>query len=99
MLAHFTALSLVTTSILLANNGQTKAEDLALKDAVSMAGMQLFLNSGAPGLIIAVVQGDNSIIQAAMSSRTRIRFSVSPPFPRFLPVICWPHSPRKANSS
>lgn len=64
MLAHFTILSLATASILLAHNVQTEAEDLALKDAVSMAGMQLFLNSGAPGLIIAVVQGDNSIIQA-----------------------------------
>ncbi len=42
MLAHFTILSLATASILLAHNVQTKAEDLALKDAVSMAGMQLF---------------------------------------------------------
>ncbi|ERM01183.1 hypothetical protein Q644_22935 [Brucella intermedia 229E] len=107
MLAHFTILSLATASILLAHNVQTKAEDLALKDAVSMAGMQLFLNSGAPGLIIAVVQGDKSIIQAygetappaAMSSRTRIRFSVLPPFPRFLPVMCWRRSPPKANSN
>jgi D-alanyl-D-alanine-carboxypeptidase/D-alanyl-D-alanine-endopeptidase len=63
MLTHCTALWLITSGSLLAGYSQTEAEDLALKDAVSMAGMQLFLNSGAPGLIIAVVQGDNSVIQ------------------------------------
>lgn len=64
MLAYFTTVSLVATSLIFTASSKAKAEDLALKDAVSMAGMQLFLNSGAPGLIIAVVQGDDSVIQA-----------------------------------
>lgn len=64
MLAYFTTVSLVATSLIFTDSSKAKAEDLALKDAVSMAGMQLFLNSGAPGLIIAVVQGDDSVIQA-----------------------------------
>ena len=40
-----------------------RAADLALQDAVSMAGMQLYLNSGAPAVIIAVVRGDQVVIQ------------------------------------
>lgn len=39
-----------------------RADDLALRDAASMAGMAMFLNSGAPGLIIAVVRGDDSFV-------------------------------------
>src|SRR3546814_18472214 len=35
-----------------------------LKDAVSMAGMQLYLNSGAPSLIIVAVRGDDTVIDA-----------------------------------
>ncbi len=106
MLAHFTILSLATASILLAHNVQTKAEDLALKDAVSMAGMQLFLNSGAPGLIIAVVQGDKSIIQAY--GETAPGSNVEPDahsvfriasVSKVLPVMCWRRSPPKANSN
>ncbi|PPQ16415.1 D-alanyl-D-alanine-carboxypeptidase/endopeptidase AmpH [Bradyrhizobium sp. AC87j1] len=40
-----------------------RAEDLALHDAVSMTGVAMFLNSGAPGLIVAVVRGDDSVVQ------------------------------------
>lgn len=40
------------------------ANDLALQDAVSMAGMQLYLNADAPAVIIAVVRGEESVIQA-----------------------------------
>jgi D-alanyl-D-alanine-carboxypeptidase/D-alanyl-D-alanine-endopeptidase len=39
------------------------SDDLALRDAASMAGVAMFLNSGAPGLIIAVVHGDDSYIE------------------------------------
>jgi D-alanyl-D-alanine-carboxypeptidase/D-alanyl-D-alanine-endopeptidase len=39
-----------------------RADDLALRDAASMAGTAMFLNSGAPGLIIAVVRGDDSFV-------------------------------------
>ncbi|MCD0503150.1 D-alanyl-D-alanine-carboxypeptidase/endopeptidase AmpH [Bordetella petrii] len=41
-----------------------RAADLALSDAVSMAGMQLYLNSGAPAVVVAVVRGDDTVIQA-----------------------------------
>jgi D-alanyl-D-alanine-carboxypeptidase/D-alanyl-D-alanine-endopeptidase len=43
---------------------QSSAEDLALTDAVSMTGMALFLNSGAPALTIAIVRGDECIVQS-----------------------------------
>jgi len=42
---------------------RTLADDLALGDAASMAGIAMFLNSGAPGLIIAVVHGDDSYVE------------------------------------
>jgi D-alanyl-D-alanine-carboxypeptidase/D-alanyl-D-alanine-endopeptidase len=41
---------------------QSQATDLALQDAAAMAGTGMFLNSGAPGLIIAVVKDDDSFI-------------------------------------
>lgn len=44
--------------------GRAQAGDLALRDAVSMTGTALFLSSGAPGLIIGVVRGKESVIQA-----------------------------------
>ncbi|MDH2384435.1 D-alanyl-D-alanine-carboxypeptidase/endopeptidase AmpH [Bradyrhizobium sp. CER78] len=44
-------------------SGQAAAEDLALRDAVTMTGTAMFLNSGAPGLVLAVVRGDDSIVQ------------------------------------
>jgi len=41
-----------------------RAADLTLTDAVSMAGMQLYLNAGAPAVLIGVVRGDDTVIQA-----------------------------------
>jgi D-alanyl-D-alanine-carboxypeptidase/D-alanyl-D-alanine-endopeptidase len=38
------------------------AEDLALRDAASMAGVAMFLNARAPGLVLAVVRGQDSIV-------------------------------------
>ena len=43
--------------------GPARATDLALQDAVSMAGMQLYLNAGAPALIIAAVRGNDVVVQ------------------------------------
>lgn len=43
---------------------QASATDLALQDSVSMAGMQLYLNAEAPAVIIAVVRGEDTVIQA-----------------------------------
>jgi D-alanyl-D-alanine-carboxypeptidase/D-alanyl-D-alanine-endopeptidase len=42
---------------------RTFADDLALRDAASMAGIAMFLSSGAPGLIISVVHGEDSYIE------------------------------------
>ncbi|MBO9354747.1 D-alanyl-D-alanine-carboxypeptidase/endopeptidase AmpH [Bordetella petrii] len=60
-LSRFAFLALSASCALSANT--SNAADLALEDAVSMAGMQLYLNAGAPGLIIAVVRGDDTVIQ------------------------------------
>ncbi len=60
-LSRITAMTLSAACFLGAS--QARATDLALQDAVSMAGMQLYLNSGAPGLIIAAVRGDEVVIQ------------------------------------
>lgn len=61
VLSRFTTLALTAACVLGAS--PARATDLALQDSVSMAGMQLYLNAGAPGLIIAVVRGDDVVIQ------------------------------------
>ena len=43
-------------------HGQAAAEDLALHEAASMSGVAMFLNARAPGLILAVVRGEDSFI-------------------------------------
>lgn len=48
--------------LLLATPISAHASDLALRDAASMTGTAMFLNSGAPGLIIAVVRGDDTVV-------------------------------------
>lgn len=48
--------------LVLALASGARAEDLGLRDAVAMAATAMFLNSGAPGLIVAVVQGDQTEI-------------------------------------
>jgi serine-type D-Ala-D-Ala carboxypeptidase/endopeptidase len=40
----------------------TRADDIVLKDAASMTGGVMWLSSGAPGLVLAVVRGDASIV-------------------------------------
>ncbi|WMD19978.1 D-alanyl-D-alanine-carboxypeptidase/endopeptidase AmpH [Achromobacter seleniivolatilans] len=59
--SRFTTLALTVCAL---GANPARATDLALQDAVSMAGMQLYLNSGAPAVIIAVVRGDETVIQA-----------------------------------
>src|SRR5262249_56289874 len=39
-----------------------RAGDIVLKDAASMSGAILWLSSGAPGLVLAVVRGDESVV-------------------------------------
>lgn len=55
------AISIVAGSLMAAPN-PLRASDLALRDAAAMTGVAMFLNSGAPGLIIAVVRGDESFV-------------------------------------
>jgi D-alanyl-D-alanine-carboxypeptidase/D-alanyl-D-alanine-endopeptidase len=52
------AIGLVLTAV----PGPAQATDLALRDAAGMSGTAMFLNSGAPGLIIAVVRGEDSFV-------------------------------------
>ncbi len=61
--AHFIRALLITSALTFVTVQHASTEDLALKDAVSMTGMALFLSSGAPALTIAVVRGDESIVQ------------------------------------
>lgn len=64
--------SLVLTSLIVLT--PVRADDLALRDAASMTGTAMFLNSGAPGLIIAVVRGDDSFVagfgETALGNKT-----------------------------
>lgn len=60
-----TAESLATwfmAGLLLLAPNSASASDLALRDAAAMAGTAMFLNAGAPGLVIAVVRGDESVV-------------------------------------
>src|SRR3546814_12874365 len=67
MLASRVLLRLTTFAVAFASAlgfNQAGATDLALKDAVSMAGKQLYLNSGATSLLILAVRGDDTVIDA-----------------------------------
>ena len=59
--SHVSTVTLATACVIGLNTA--KAADLALTEAVTMAGMQIFLDSGAPGIVIGVVQGDDIVIQ------------------------------------
>lgn len=61
VVSRFTSVAVMAACVLGAS--PARATDLALQDAVSMAGMQLYLNSGAPALIIAAVRGNEVVIQ------------------------------------
>lgn len=58
-----TGIGLAMLAMLIFGPERAPAEDLALQDAVTMTGTAMFLNSSAPGLILAVVRGDNSVVQ------------------------------------
>ena len=46
-----------------ASANPARADDIVLKDAASMAGAVMWLSSGAPGLVLAVVRGEESIVR------------------------------------
>lgn len=60
--ARLAVCSLLTVLFSAGWQRQAVAEDLALQDAASMAGVAMFLNARAPGLILAVVRGEDSFI-------------------------------------
>src|SRR6266481_814039 len=45
-----------------ASANPAKADDIVLKEAASMTGAVMWLSSGAPGLVLAVVRGEESIV-------------------------------------
>src|SRR2546430_12516494 len=45
-----------------ASANPARAADIVLKDAASMAGAVMWLSSGAPGLVLAVVRGEESVV-------------------------------------
>src|SRR5262249_4101621 len=45
-----------------ASANPAQSADIVLKDAASMAGAVMWLSSGAPGLVLAVVRGDESVV-------------------------------------
>src|SRR5262249_56236813 len=49
----------------------TRASDIVLKDAASMSGAILWLSSGAPGLVLAVVRGDEFVVLGYGETRPR----------------------------
>src|SRR5260370_22460299 len=45
-----------------ASANPARAADIVLKDAASMAGAVMWLSSGAPGLVLAVLRGEESVV-------------------------------------
>src|SRR5258707_11305682 len=45
-----------------ASANPARADDIVLKDAESMAGAVMWLSSGAPGLVLAVVRGEEAVV-------------------------------------
>src|SRR5262249_59209725 len=47
----------------------SRADDIVLKDAASMTGAVTWLSSGAPGLVLAVVRGGESVVLRFRATR------------------------------
>jgi D-alanyl-D-alanine-carboxypeptidase/D-alanyl-D-alanine-endopeptidase len=45
-----------------ASANPARADDIVLKDAASLTGVVMWLSSGAPGLVLAVVRGEESVV-------------------------------------
>ncbi|SFV17198.1 D-alanyl-D-alanine-carboxypeptidase / D-alanyl-D-alanine-endopeptidase [Methylobacterium sp. 174MFSha1.1] len=52
----------LSACLMIAPVGQAAAADLALREAAALAGMAMYLDSGAPGLVLAVLRGDESLV-------------------------------------
>ncbi len=49
-------------ALLLAAASPARADDIVLKDAASMSGAVMWLSSGAPGLVLAAVRGEDTVV-------------------------------------
>jgi D-alanyl-D-alanine-carboxypeptidase/D-alanyl-D-alanine-endopeptidase len=56
------SLTTILAMLLVFAPATTRADDIVLKDAASMTGTVMWLSAGAPGLVLAVVRGDESIV-------------------------------------
>jgi serine-type D-Ala-D-Ala carboxypeptidase/endopeptidase len=55
-------LTTILAALLVCAAATTPADDIVLKDAASMTGAVMWLSSGAPGLVLAVVRGEESVV-------------------------------------
>src|SRR5919204_654165 len=55
-------LTTILAMLLIFASGTTRADDIVLKDAASMTGTVMWLSAGAPGLVLAVVRGEDSVV-------------------------------------
>ena len=56
------SLTALLAILLIGGPATARADDLVLKDAASMSGAVMWLSSGAPGLVLAVVRGGDSVV-------------------------------------
>src|SRR5260370_7527293 len=66
-----------------ASANPARAADIVLKDAASMAGAVMWLSSGAPGLVLAGVPGEESVVLGDREPPPA--HNVHPPPPSLLP--------------
>jgi D-alanyl-D-alanine-carboxypeptidase/D-alanyl-D-alanine-endopeptidase len=56
------AIGSLLLATLLATPGQSEASSALLEEAVGLSGLVLFMESGAPGMVLAVVHGDDHLV-------------------------------------
>ena len=65
--------AMVAALLACATGSSARADDLVLKEVASMTGLVLWLSSGAPGLVLAVVRGDESLVLGFGEARPGIK--------------------------
>jgi serine-type D-Ala-D-Ala carboxypeptidase/endopeptidase len=65
--------AMVAALLACATGSSARADDLILKEVASMTGLVLWLSSGAPGLVLAVVRGDESLVLGFGEARPGIK--------------------------
>jgi D-alanyl-D-alanine-carboxypeptidase/D-alanyl-D-alanine-endopeptidase len=74
-LIKFSLAVTIATFVVSAQSIPGRAEDLALKQAADMMGWVLLIRSGAPGLVLSVVRGEQSIVLGFGETRPVPRMS------------------------